>query len=101
VVYRRIKVTFETRYDVRTQVLWSLVAPRLPAIYGSDIGTLVSSTSNEDGQSDNNRNQPGVVLGLSLLRAGGRECVRFRRRFGESFSAVCHTLESLDEDGPA
>jgi hypothetical protein len=25
-------MAFDTRYDVSTQVLWSLVAPRLPAI---------------------------------------------------------------------
>src|SRR5215469_1427169 len=37
---------FETRYDVSTQVLWSLLAPRLPAIYGSaTLAMLVSSTS--------------------------------------------------------
>src|SRR5215470_14631353 len=37
---------FETRYDVSTQVLWSLLAPRLPAMYGSaTLAMLVSSTS--------------------------------------------------------
>src|SRR6202163_3894920 len=39
-------MAFETRYDVRTQVLWSLLAPRLPAMYGrATLAMLVSRTS--------------------------------------------------------
>src|SRR5215472_12189814 len=39
-------MAFDTRYEVRTQVLWSLLAPRFPAMYGSaTLAMLVSSTS--------------------------------------------------------
>src|SRR5437016_6857185 len=39
-------MAFETRYDVSTQVLSSLLAPRLPAMCGSaTLAMLVSSTS--------------------------------------------------------
>jgi hypothetical protein len=39
-------IAFETKYDVRTQVLSSTLAERLPAIWGSDtLATLVSKTS--------------------------------------------------------
>src|SRR6202790_4612478 len=39
-------MAFETRYEVNTQVLWSLLAPRFPAMYGSaTLAMLVSSTS--------------------------------------------------------
>src|SRR5271169_2302531 len=39
-------MAFETRYEVRTHVLWSLLAPRFPAIYGrATLAMLVSSTS--------------------------------------------------------
>jgi hypothetical protein len=39
-------IAFETRYDVRTHVLCSVVALRLPAMYGSaTFAMLVSSTS--------------------------------------------------------
>src|SRR5580692_6385406 len=39
-------IAFETRYEVNTQVLWSLLAPRFPAIYGkATLAMLVSSTS--------------------------------------------------------
>jgi hypothetical protein len=36
-------MAFETRYEVRTHVLWSLLAPRLPAMYGrATLAMLVS-----------------------------------------------------------
>src|SRR5580658_9277251 len=39
-------MAFETRYEVRTQVLSSLLAPRFPAMYGSaTLAMLVSRTS--------------------------------------------------------
>src|SRR5580704_2442431 len=39
-------IAFETRYEVSTHVLWSLLAPRLPAIYGrATLAMLVSRTS--------------------------------------------------------
>src|SRR3984957_3729407 len=39
-------MALETRYEVSTQVLWSLLAPRFPAIYGSaTLAMLVSRTS--------------------------------------------------------
>src|SRR6266850_4402878 len=39
-------MAFDTRYDVRTHVLWSVVALKLPAMYGSaTLAMLVSRTS--------------------------------------------------------
>src|ERR1700733_11635841 len=39
-------MAFDTRYDVRTHVLWSWLAPRLPAMWGNaTLAILVSSTS--------------------------------------------------------
>src|SRR6202050_3747786 len=39
-------IAFDTRYDVRTHVLWSWLAPRLPAMCGNaTLAMLVSSPS--------------------------------------------------------
>ena len=39
-------MAFETKYEVNTHVLWSLLAPRFPAMYGrATLAMLVSRTS--------------------------------------------------------
>src|ERR1700739_4292436 len=58
-------IAFETRYDVRIQVLSSLLAPRLPAMYGSaTLAMLVSSTSMNAAIATTTAINHGFALGL-------------------------------------
>src|ERR1700719_4857032 len=57
-------MAFETRYEVRTQVLWSLLAPRLPAMYGrATLAMLVSSTSMKAANATTTAISQGLYLG--------------------------------------
>src|ERR1700681_3853928 len=67
-------MAFETRYDVRTQVLWSLLAPRLPAMYGrATLAMLVSRTSMNAASATTTAMSQGLYLGRqtswSIVRA--------------------------------
>src|ERR1700685_1548744 len=54
----------ETRYEVSTHVLCSLVAPRLPAIYGrATLAILVSSTSMKAARATTTAISQGLYLG--------------------------------------
>ena len=57
-------IAFETRYEVNTQVLWSLLAPRLPAMYGrATLAMLVSSTSMNAARATTTAISQGLNLG--------------------------------------
>ncbi len=57
-------IAFETRYEVNTQVLWSLLAPRFPAIYGrATLAMLVSSTSMNAASATTTAISQGLYLG--------------------------------------
>src|ERR1700688_2031211 len=67
-------MAFETRYEVRTQVLWSLLAPRLPAMYGrATLAMLVSRTSMNAASATTTAISQGLYLGRqtswSMVRA--------------------------------
>jgi hypothetical protein len=58
-------IAFETRYDVRTQVLSSLLAPIFPAIWGSaTFAMLVSSTSIKAASETTNAISQGFAFGF-------------------------------------
>src|SRR5579875_3575991 len=64
-------MAFETRYDVSTHVLSSLLAPRLPAIYGSaTLAMLVSSTSMNAASATTTAISHGLCFGCQ--RCSGR-----------------------------
>src|SRR5580692_2800224 len=57
-------IAFETRYEVNTQVLWSLLAPRFPAIYGrATLAILVSRTSMKAASATTTAISQGLILG--------------------------------------
>ena len=57
-------IAFETRYEVSTHVLWSLLAPRFPAIYGSaTLAMLVSRTSMKAPSATTTAISQGLYLG--------------------------------------
>src|SRR5580698_6518183 len=67
-------MAFETKYEVRTQVLWSLLAPRFPAIYGrATLAMLVSRTSMKAASATTTAINQGLNLGRqtpwSMVRA--------------------------------
>src|SRR5271169_659800 len=67
-------IAFDTRYEVRTHVLWSLLAPRLPAIYGkATLAMLVSRTSMKAASATTTAISQGLYLGRqtswSMVRA--------------------------------
>src|SRR6202040_2975855 len=67
-------MALETRYEVRTQVLWSLLAPRFPAMYGrATLAMLVSSTSMNAASATTTAISQGLYLGRqtswSIVRA--------------------------------
>src|SRR5271167_2623635 len=67
-------MAFETRYDVRTHVLWSLLAPRLPAMYGrATLAILVSRTSMKAASATTTAISQGLYFGRqtswSMVRA--------------------------------
>src|ERR1700720_2402457 len=58
-------IAFETRYEVRTQVLSSLLAPMFPAICGSaTLAMLVSSTSIKAASDTTNAISQGFAFGF-------------------------------------
>ena len=66
-------IAFETRYEVRTQVLSSLLAPRLPAMCGSaTLAMLVSSTSIKAASETTKAINQG--LAFAFHAAGGALC---------------------------
>src|ERR1700680_612846 len=57
-------MAFETKYEVRTQVLWSLLAPRFPAMYGrATLAMLVSRTSMKAASATTTAISQGLYLG--------------------------------------
>src|ERR1700737_1004139 len=57
-------MAFETRKDVNTHVLWSLLAPRFPAMYGSaTLAMLVSRTSMNAASATTTAISQGLYLG--------------------------------------
>ena len=61
---------FETRYDVSTHVLWSVLAPRLPPIYGSaTLAMLVSSTSMNAATATTTPMSQGLYFGCHVGKA--------------------------------
>src|ERR1700682_1941535 len=67
-------MAFETRYEVRTHVLWSLLAPRFPAMYGrATLAILVSRTSMKAASATTTAISQGLYLGRqtswSIVRA--------------------------------
>ncbi len=67
-------MAFETRYDVSTQVLSSLLAPRLPAMCGNaTLAMLVSSTSMNAARETTMAISHGLWLGRQISGAGAPE----------------------------
>src|SRR6266404_5816879 len=65
-------MAFETRYDVRTHVLWSLLAPRFPAMYGrATLAMLVSSTSMNAARATTTAISQGLYLGRQTSSSRG------------------------------
>src|SRR5580698_1877908 len=67
-------MAFETKYEVRTHVLWSLLAPRFPAIYGrATLAMLVSRTSMKAASATTTAISQGLNFGrqmsCSMVRA--------------------------------
>src|SRR5262245_35650144 len=57
-------IALETRYDVSTHVDWSLLAPRLPAMYGNaTFAMLVSNTSMKAARATMTATNQGLNLG--------------------------------------
>src|SRR6266436_1314579 len=57
-------MAFETKYEVRTHVLWSLLAPRFPAMYGrATLAMLVSRTSMNAARATTTAISQGLYLG--------------------------------------
>src|ERR1700687_5191990 len=88
-------MAFETRYEVRTHVLWSLLAPRFPAMYGrATLAMLVSRTSMNAPSATTTAISQGLYLGRqtswSIVRAV--ELIGGRRRAPRSCPA--------EADGP-
>src|SRR6202040_3244989 len=88
-------MAFETKYEVRTQVLWSLLAPRFPAMYGrATLAMLVSRTSMKAASATTTAISQGLYLGRqtswSMVRAV--ELIGGRRRAPRSCPA--------EADGP-
>ena len=60
-------MAFETRYEVSTHVLWSLLAPRFPAMYGrATLAMLVSSTSMKAASATTTAISQGLNLGRQM-----------------------------------
>src|SRR5580658_3563811 len=60
-------IALETRYDVSTHVLWSLLAPRLPAMYGrATLAMLVSSTSMKAARATTTAISQGLNFGVQI-----------------------------------
>ena len=60
-------MAFETRYDVNTHVLWSLLAARFPAMYGrATLAMLVSSTSMKAAMATTTAMSQGLNLGRQM-----------------------------------
>src|SRR6266478_8957233 len=88
-------MAFETRYEVKTQVLWSFLAPKFPAIYGrATLAMLVSSTSMKAASATTTAISQGLYFGRqtswSIVRAV--ELIGGRRRAPRSCPA--------EADGP-
>ena len=63
-------MAFETRYEVSTQVLWSWLAPRFPAICGNaTFAMLVSSTSMKAASETTKAISHGFVFGFQSWSA--------------------------------
>src|SRR5215469_5904279 len=57
-------IAFDTRYEVNTHVLWSLLAPKLPAMYGrATLAMLVSRTSIKAASATTTAMSQGLYLG--------------------------------------
>src|SRR5271154_154208 len=97
-------MALETKYEVRTHVLWSLLAPRLPAMYGrATLAMLVSRTSMNAASATTTAMSQGLNFGLQTswsmviaavliggkrqaqhscrAEAGGRDSLQDRERF--------------------
>ena len=60
-------IALETRYEVSTQVLWSLLAPRFPAMYGSaTLAMLVSRTSMNAARATTTATNHGLYRGRQI-----------------------------------
>src|SRR6516164_1283445 len=64
-------MAFEARYEVSTQVLSSLLAPRLPAMYGrATLAMLVSSTSMKAAMATTTAINQGLTSGRQTAAEG-------------------------------
>ena len=65
-------MAFETRYDVSTQVLSSLLAPKLPAMCGkATLAMLVSSTSMNAAMATTIATSQGLNFGVQSVSGCG------------------------------
>src|ERR1700680_326100 len=80
-------MAFETKYEVRTQVLWSLLAPRFPAMYGrATLAMLVSRTSMNAAMATTTAISQGLNFGRQISCSAVRDaavligCIRRAQR---------------------
>src|SRR5580692_7583798 len=80
-------IAFETRYEVSTHVLWSLLAPRFPAIYGrATLAMLVSRTSMNAAMATTTAISQGLNFGRQISWSAVRDaavligCIRQAQR---------------------
>src|SRR6202043_1692542 len=95
-------MAFETKYEVRTQVLWSLLAPRLPAMYGrATLAMLVSRTSMKAASATTTAISQGLYLGRqtswSMVRAA--VLIAGKRRARRSCRAEVGGRDFLQDQG--
>ncbi len=76
---------FDTRYDVSTHVLWSVLAPRLPPMYGSaTFAMLVSSTSMKAATATTTPMSQGLYFGCHAGKVTGAAVATVARVDGPS-----------------
>src|SRR5271157_5587923 len=86
-------MAFETKYEVNTHVLWSLLAPRFPAIYGrATLAMLVSNTSIKAASATTTAISQGLYLGrqTSWSIVSAAELIAGRRQAPHSCPAEAH-----------
>src|SRR5208282_1725828 len=95
-------IAFETRYDVSTQVLWSLLAPRFPAIYGrATFAMLVSSTSMNAARATTTAISQGLYLGRQTSSSSvSAAVVILRNSYSGTHTAKIHAVKFIHEARP-
>src|SRR3984893_3241683 len=93
-------MAFETRYEVRTHVLWSLLAPRFPAMYGrATLAMLVSRTSMKAASATTTAISQGLYLGrqTSWSRVIAAVLIGGKHRAQRSCRAEADDRDSLQD----